>query len=122
MLSFLSPFSLQQKAIGLAVFIAWSIGCFIGGYAYRWHQDSVAEAARQATQETAQVTAVAGANAADDVSITRLQTALAASTSLTNRLLQQIKEQQNASPAADVCRLPSGLRDAINSSLASDTR
>ena len=114
--------TLQQKLIGLAAFLIWSLGCFAGGYAYKWHRVSVEEAAHQATQETAQVTADAGAKASDAVDISHLQSALAASTSLSNRLLQQIKDQQNATPAADTCRLPAGLRDAINSSFTPGSR
>ena len=114
--------TIQQKLIGVAIFLVWSLGCFGAGYAYKWHRVSVEDAARQATQETAQVTADAGAKASDSVSITHLQSQLAASTSLTTRLLQQIKDQQNATPASDTCRLPPGLRDAVNASLAAGSR
>lgn len=114
--------TIQQKLIALGVFVLWSVGCFGSGYLYKAHRYQVEDAARQATQETAQVTADAGAKASDTVNVTHLQSALAASTSLTNRLLQQIKDQQNATPALDTCRLPAGLRDAINSSLSTNTR
>ena len=122
MLALLKMFSIQEKLYAAAAVVLWSIGCFGSGYAYKWHIDSVKDAERVAVQDTAQVTADAGAKASDSVSINHLQSQLDASTSLTNRLLQQIKEQQNATPASDSCRLPPGLRDSINSSLAAGSR
>lgn len=118
MFGLLSPFSLQQKLVGLAAFVVWSFGCFAGGYAYKWHQDSVADAARKSTQDTAQVTAAAGAQASDTKDIDRLQAKLDESQAWASTLQRRIKDLSNATPAATTCRIPDGLLVQLNDSLS----
>ena len=110
--------TLQQKLIGLAVLVIWSLGCFAGGYAYKWHRVSVEEAARQATQETAQVTAAAGAQASDTKDVANLQSKLDESQAWATTLQRRIKDLANAKPADVSCRVPDGLLQQLNDSLS----
>lgn len=122
MFSFLSPFSLQQKLIGLAVFLIWSLACFAGGYAYKWHVDSLADEGRRATQQTAQVTTEAAANAIDTSQVDSLRATIASNASLISSLQRQIAEVARANPAPTACRLPDGLRTSLNAALVAPGR
>jgi uncharacterized protein YlxW (UPF0749 family) len=118
MFGLLSTLSIQERLIGAAVFLIWSLGCFTGGYAYKWHLYSVADAARQATQDTAQVTAAAGAQASDTKDIDRLQAKLDESQAWATTLQKRIKDLSNAKPADLSCRVPDGLLVQLNDSLS----
>lgn len=109
--------TIQQKLIGLAVFLVWSLGCFGGGYLYKAHRYQVADAARQATQDTAQATAAAGAQASDMKDIDRLQAKLDESQAWASTLQKRIKDLSNAKPADVSCRVPVGLLQQLNDSL-----
>ncbi len=113
----LALFSLKEKLIWIAAALVWSLACFAGGYAYRWHHDSIKDAARQATQETAQVTADAGAQASDTKDIDRLQAKLDESQAWASTLQKRIKDLSNAKPADLSCRVPDGLLQQLNDSL-----
>ena len=114
--------TLQQKLIGLAIFVVWSLGCFSGGYLYRWHVDSVKDAGRQATATTAQVTANAGAAASDTVTIASLQSQLSSANAWAASLQTRIKDAQNAKAPDVACRMPDGVREAINANLSTRTK
>ena len=109
----------QTILFRVIVILVWSVLCFGSGYLYKGHRVQVAEAAKTATQDTAQVTAAAGANAADSVSLANLQSKLASADSWAKTLRARLKDQSNATPSADICRLPDGLRNQINDSFAS---
>ena len=109
--------TLKQKLIGLPAFLIWSLGCFGGGYLYKAHRYQVADAARKATQDTAQVTAAAGAQAADTKDIDRLQAKLDESQAWATTLQRRIKDLANAKPADMSCRVPDGLLQQLNDSL-----
>lgn len=113
-------FGLTPQAIlaRLAAFLIWSLVCMLSGYLFKSHRVAVEQAAREATQDTAQATAQAGAQAADTIQIDTLKSQLAAANSRANSLQRRIAELSNANPAATTCRLPDGLRDAINADLA----
>lgn len=109
----------QTVLFRVVAVLVWSVLCFGGGYLYKGHRVQVAEAAKTATQETAQVTAEAGAKASDSVSIASLKSKLDSADSWAKTLQARLKDQSNASPSADICRLPDGLRNQINDSFAS---
>ena len=114
----LSP---QRWAIRAAVLVFWSVMCFGSGYLLKAHRYQVADAARVATQETAQVTADAGAKAFDTVAIANLQSQLSASNNWAVSLQKRIKDAQNANAPAVSCRLPDSLLQSINADLAPRT-
>jgi hypothetical protein len=114
----LSP---QLLAIRAAVFVFWSVLCFGSGYGYKAHRYQVADAAKVATQETAQVTANAGAKASDSVAIANLQSQLNASNNWAASLQNRIKDAQNANAPAVSCRLPDSLLQSINADLTPRT-
>lgn len=107
----------QAIAIRVGAFVLWSILCFGSGYLYKAHRYQVADAARQATQDTAQVTADAGAQASDTKDIDRLQAKLDESQAWASTLQRRIKDLSNAQPAAVTCRVPDGLLQQLNDSL-----
>ena len=107
----------QSIAIRVGVFLLWSVLCFGGGYLYKAHRYQVADAARQATQETAQVTAAAGAQASDTKDVANLQSKLDESQAWATTLQRRIKDLANAQPAAVTCRVPDGLLQQLNDSL-----
>ncbi len=107
----------QAIAIRAGAFVLWSILCFGGGYLYKAHRYQVADAARQATQDTAQVTAAAGAQASDTKDIDRLQAKLDESTAWASTLQKRIKDLSNAKPVDLACRVPDGLLQQLNDSL-----
>ena len=107
----------QAIAIRAGAFVLWSIHCFGGGYLYKAHRYQVADAARQATQDTAQVTAAAGAQASDTKDIDRLQAKLDESTAWASTLQKRIKDLSNAKPVDLACRVPDGLLQQLNDSL-----
>ena len=107
----------QAIAIRSGAFVLWSILCFGGGYLYKAHRYQVADAARQATQETAQVTAAAGAQASDTKDVANLQSKLDESQAWATTLQRRIKDLANAQPAAVTCRVPDGLLQQLNDSL-----
>ena len=108
----------QSIAIRVGVFLLWSVLCFGGGYLYKAHRYQVADAARQATQETAQVTAAAGAQASDTKDVANLQSKLDESQAWATTLQRRIKDLANAQPAAVTCRVPDGLLQQLNDSLS----
>lgn len=107
----------QSIAIRVGAFLLWSVLCFGGGYLYKAHRYQVADAARQATQDTAQVTAAAGAQASDTKDIDRLQAKLDESTAWASTLQKRIKDLSNAKPVDLACRVPDGLLQQLNDSL-----
>lgn len=117
-------FGLTPQAVitRMAVFLIWSLVCMTSGYVYKAHRVAVELAAHQATQDTAQATAQAGAQASDTIQIDTLKSQLAAANSRANSLQRRIAELSNANPPALACRLPDGLRDAINADLATVAR
>ncbi len=108
----------QAIAIRVGAFVLWSILCFGGGYLYKAHRYQVEDAARQATQDTAQVTAAAGAQASDTKDIDRLQAKLDESQAWASTLQRRIKDLSNAKPADVSCRVPDGLLQQLNDSLS----
>lgn len=116
MISALSPST--WAAFALSLFIA-----FGSGYAYRWHQDSLATAKVEAKQEATTTTAQAAVTVTDKQGIARLESQLAATKLRAANLEQMIKDLQNANPYHNVdCTLPAGLRDQINLDLAGRTK
>lgn len=117
-------FGLTPQAVltRMAAFLLWSLACMTAGYLYKAHRVAVDQAALQATQDTAQLTAQAGAQAADTIQIDTLKSQLAAANSRANSLQRRIAELSHANPPALTCRLPDGLRDAINADLAPGAR
>lgn len=111
----LTPYAILAR---VAAFLTWSLVCMSAGYLYKAHRVAVEHAAHQATQETAQLTAQAGAQAADTIQIDTLKAQLTAANSRAQSLQRRIAELSHANPAATTCRLPDGLRDAINADLA----
>ena len=107
----------QAIAMRIAIFLLWSVLCFGGGYLYKAHRYQVADAARQATQDTAQVVSVAGAQASDTKDIDHLQAKLADSQAWASTLQKRIKDLSNAKPADVSCRVPDGLLQQLNDSL-----
>ena len=122
MFGLIGALSLQQRLVSLAVFVLWSLGCAAGGWTYKWHTDSVRDAAVAATQTTAQTTVDAGAKASDAVTVDTLKSQLTVAQSTTAGLLKYIKDLQNANPASVDCRVPDGLRASINADLAAAAR
>ena len=108
----------QALAIRIGAFLIWSALCFTSGYLYKAHRYQVADAAKQATQEAAQTTADAGAQASDAKDLANLQAKLAESQAWATTLQKRIKDLSNASPAAVSCRVPDGLLQQLNDSLA----
>lgn len=109
--------TIQGLAIRAAIFAAWSLLMFGSGYAYKAHRYQVADAARKSTQDTAQVTAAAGAQASDSKDIDRLQAKLDESQAWATTLQRRIKDLANAKPADLSCRVPDGLLVQLNDSL-----
>ena len=107
----------QMLALRAGLFLVWSALCFASGYLYKAHRYQVEDAARQATQDTAQVTAAAGAQASDTKDIDRLQAKLDESQAWASTLQKRIKDLSNAQPAAVSCRVPDGLLQQLNDSL-----
>lgn len=107
----------QWLVIRAGLFVLWSVLCFGGGYLYKAHRYQVADAARQATQDTAQETAAAGAQASDTKDIDRLQAKLNESQAWASTLQKRIKDLSNAQPADLSCRVPDGLLQQLNDSL-----
>jgi len=107
----------QDIVTRVGLFLFWSVLCFGGGYLYKAHRYQVADAARQATQDTAQVTAAAGAQASDTKDIDRLQAKLDESQAWASTLQRRIKDLSNAKPADVSCRVPDGLLQQLNDSL-----
>jgi len=116
MISALSPST--WTAITLSLIIS-----FASGYAYRWHQDSLKDAKKEAKQEAVTTTSQAAVTVTDKQGIARLESQLAATKLRAANLEQMIKELQNANPNPSIdCTLPAGLRDQINLDLAGRTR
>lgn len=112
----------QQKLYAAAAFVIWSLACFMGGYAYKWHVDSLADEGRRATQTTAQVTTEAAATAVDTSQVDSLRATVASNATLISSLQRQIAEVARANPAPTACRLPDGLRASINGFLVAPAR
>lgn len=108
----------QAIAIRVGTFVLWSILCFGSGYLYKAHRYRVADAAKQATQEAAQTTADAGAQASDAKDLANLQAKLAESQAWATTLQRRIKDLSNAKPADLSCRVPDGLLQQLNDSLS----
>lgn len=108
----------QAIAIRVGAFVLWSILCFGGGYLYKAHRYQVEDAARQATQDTAQVTAAAGAQASDAKDVEHLKAKLDESQAWATTLQRRIKDLANAKPADLSCRVPDGLLVQLNDSLS----
>jgi hypothetical protein len=115
----LTPLALLLRA---SYVLAYTLATFAAGYLYKGHRDSLAEAALLATQTTAQVTTQAATSAADAIQIQSLQSALSLAQARATTIQRSIKEAANANPSTSVCRLPDGLRESINASLATDTK
>lgn len=111
----LSP---QKLAASVAGAVIWTVAAFGAGYLYHAHRTQVA-AAGQTSKQEAIVTAVAAAtDTIDTQALMRLTSTAIAATNQAAQLRRQIKAQSNETPAPPDCRLPDGLRDAINASLA----
>jgi hypothetical protein len=77
----------------------------------------IAEAKREATTTAISTGSQAAANASDSATTNRLQATVTKLKADKASLQAQIEELRNARPASPDCRLPDGLRDAINRSL-----
>lgn len=116
MIAALSPST--WAAFALSILIA-----FGSGYAYRWHQDGLADAKVVAKQEATTTTATAAVTVTDKQGIARLESQLAATRLRATNLEQIIKDLQNANHTPNVdCVIPASLRDQINLDLAGRTR
>jgi hypothetical protein len=106
-MSFLDP------RVWAAVALATALG-YAGGYATHYLKTAKRDAAVEARQETTQQAATATVTAVDTAAIDALKSKLAASDRRAAALQARIEEYRRANPAPVDCRLPDGLRDAIN--------
>ncbi len=99
--------------------VAALVVAFVCGYAYKAHKVKVAEA----SQTTAQTTTTAAVNATDNQTIKTLQQQLKTQAAYQARLLVLIEDAKRANPATSSdCRIPDGVRDALNADLATAAR
>lgn len=113
-----APGILERYGIMAVAALAACAISFGSGYLYRAHVDSVKQAAINATVRTAETVASAAVATADTKTDATLQRKLNAANARAASLQQQIEAARNANPAPADCRLPDGLRDAVNRDLA----
>lgn len=117
-------FSLIDPRVWL-VFVAALALSFGTGYSYKAYRVSLDTAAVTAKQDTAQQTVTTTVKVTDTAALKRLNQRIADAQARATYLETLINEAANARPPAAVdadCRLPDGLRDAINADLATGTR
>lgn len=103
----------------LAAFPVVALAAFASGYAYKSHKVAV----EQASQTTAQTTTTAAVGAVDAQTVKVLQDRLKSQVAYSARLMRMIEEAKNANPATSAsCRIPDGVRDALNADLAPAAR
>ena len=102
--------------LALSVLAAGGLG-YLEGHRRASTACKIAEAKREATTTAISTGSQAAANASDTQTSTRLQAAISKLKADKASLQAQIEELRNARPASPDCRLPDGLRDAINRSL-----
>lgn len=102
--------------VWLALLVAFVAGVATG---YGWHyvRTAKAEAAVEARQETTETTVQTTVATVDTAALDALKAKLAVADRRAASLQARIEEYRRANPAPADCRLPDGLRDAINHDL-----
>ncbi len=104
-------------AIGGIVVLVTALGGYATGYSKATRKCEVEKAAIQARVETIETVVTKTVTVADTHTTDRLRRQLSVERATAASLQAQIEELRNANPAPVECRLPDGLRDAINRSL-----
>jgi hypothetical protein len=99
--------------VWVALALATALG-YAGGYATHYLKAAKRDAAVEARQETTQQVTTAAVTVVDTAAIDALKSKLAVSDRRAATLQARIEEYRSANPSPVDCRLPDGLRDAIN--------
>lgn len=110
-------FTLLNPKIWLVYFVSLAIA-YGSGYATCWWKWRAADRERESKQETAQAVTTKTITVTDNQVVNRLTAQLTEIRGQNRRLLELIDEYSVKVPAVDQCRLPDGLRNALNGSLA----
>jgi len=105
---------------------AWAasvVVAFACGYGTKAYWVSIEKAKQHGAQTTVTTTTTAAVTATDNLQISALNARLAQAAVTQQQLLKMIQEARHANNADGVnCRIPDGVRDAINADLATGAR